>query len=120
MLMLSFLPRWYYIVVVPADQSTSSPTARWRTPDEMELDQVGVFIRCCDGSGSQVAQHTLPSMATVWMQRHRCGLYVKDWGLWDMRCLLSLSCLVTACRKEAGVKQRRSHLPECAVLGDYT
>uniref|UniRef100_A0A8D0EYI9 Receptor-type tyrosine-protein phosphatase F n=1 Tax=Strix occidentalis caurina TaxID=311401 RepID=A0A8D0EYI9_STROC len=34
--------RWYYIVVVPADQSTSSPTARWRTPDEMELDQVGV------------------------------------------------------------------------------
>lgn len=39
--MVSFLPRWYYIVVVPADQSTSSPTARWRTPDEMELDQVG-------------------------------------------------------------------------------
>uniref|UniRef100_A0A8C4V213 Receptor-type tyrosine-protein phosphatase F n=1 Tax=Falco tinnunculus TaxID=100819 RepID=A0A8C4V213_FALTI len=34
--------RWYYIVVVPADQSTSSPTARWRTPDEMELDQVGI------------------------------------------------------------------------------
>uniref|UniRef100_A0A8B9PNK5 Receptor-type tyrosine-protein phosphatase F n=1 Tax=Apteryx owenii TaxID=8824 RepID=A0A8B9PNK5_APTOW len=34
--------RWYYIVVVPADQSTSSPTARWRTPDEMELDQVRV------------------------------------------------------------------------------
>ncbi|XP_029888353.1 receptor-type tyrosine-protein phosphatase F isoform X19 [Aquila chrysaetos chrysaetos] len=32
--------RWYYIVVVPADQSTSSPTARWRTPDEMELDQL--------------------------------------------------------------------------------
>uniref|UniRef100_A0A8C0FB40 Receptor-type tyrosine-protein phosphatase F n=1 Tax=Bubo bubo TaxID=30461 RepID=A0A8C0FB40_BUBBB len=31
---------WYYIVVVPADQSTSSPTARWRTPDEMELDQL--------------------------------------------------------------------------------
>uniref|UniRef100_A0A8C3TNL9 Receptor-type tyrosine-protein phosphatase F n=1 Tax=Catharus ustulatus TaxID=91951 RepID=A0A8C3TNL9_CATUS len=33
--------RWYYIVVVPADQSTSTLTARWRTPDEMELDQVG-------------------------------------------------------------------------------
>ncbi|XP_038039283.1 receptor-type tyrosine-protein phosphatase F isoform X12 [Anas platyrhynchos] len=32
--------RWYYIVVVPADQSTSSLTARWRTPDEMELDQL--------------------------------------------------------------------------------
>ncbi|XP_075280807.1 receptor-type tyrosine-protein phosphatase F isoform X10 [Opisthocomus hoazin] len=32
--------RWYYIVVVPADQSASSPTARWRTPDEMELDQL--------------------------------------------------------------------------------
>ncbi|XP_054021197.1 receptor-type tyrosine-protein phosphatase F isoform X14 [Dryobates pubescens] len=32
--------RWYYIVVVPADQSTNSPTARWRTPDEMELDQL--------------------------------------------------------------------------------
>uniref|UniRef100_A0A8C3BTJ2 Receptor-type tyrosine-protein phosphatase F n=1 Tax=Cairina moschata TaxID=8855 RepID=A0A8C3BTJ2_CAIMO len=31
---------WYYIVVVPADQSTSSLTARWRTPDEMELDQL--------------------------------------------------------------------------------
>lgn len=38
----TFLPaRWYYIVVVPAEQSPSSPTARWRTPDEMELDQVG-------------------------------------------------------------------------------
>ncbi|XP_053928535.1 receptor-type tyrosine-protein phosphatase F isoform X11 [Cuculus canorus] len=32
--------RWYYIVVVPADHSASSPTARWRTPDEMELDQL--------------------------------------------------------------------------------
>ncbi|XP_037999867.1 receptor-type tyrosine-protein phosphatase F isoform X14 [Motacilla alba alba] len=32
--------RWYYIVVVPADQSTSTLTARWRTPDEMELDQL--------------------------------------------------------------------------------
>ncbi|XP_050817054.1 receptor-type tyrosine-protein phosphatase F isoform X11 [Gopherus flavomarginatus] len=32
--------RWYYIVVVPVDQSTSSRTARWRTPDEMELDQL--------------------------------------------------------------------------------
>eukprot|EP00076_Gallus_gallus_P043331 XP_025008869.1 receptor-type tyrosine-protein phosphatase F isoform X12 [Gallus gallus] len=32
--------RWYYIVVVPAEQSPSSPTARWRTPDEMELDQL--------------------------------------------------------------------------------
>ncbi|XP_065698708.2 receptor-type tyrosine-protein phosphatase F isoform X12 [Patagioenas fasciata] len=32
--------RWYYIVVVPADQSTSSAAARWRTPDEMELDQL--------------------------------------------------------------------------------
>ncbi|XP_064003839.1 receptor-type tyrosine-protein phosphatase F isoform X16 [Pogoniulus pusillus] len=32
--------RWYYIVVVPTDQSTNSPTARWRTPDEMELDQL--------------------------------------------------------------------------------
>ncbi|KAM6262448.1 receptor-type tyrosine-protein phosphatase F isoform 3-T5 [Porphyrio hochstetteri] len=32
--------RWYYIVVVPADQSTSNPAARWRTPDEMELDQL--------------------------------------------------------------------------------
>lgn len=58
--MLSFLPRWYYIVVVPADQSTSSPTARWRSPDEMELDQVGVCSSCCGESGSQVAQHALP------------------------------------------------------------
>ncbi|XP_051480828.1 receptor-type tyrosine-protein phosphatase F isoform X13 [Apus apus] len=32
--------RWYYIVVVPADQSTSSLNSRWRTPDEMELDQL--------------------------------------------------------------------------------
>ncbi|XP_041886431.1 receptor-type tyrosine-protein phosphatase F isoform X15 [Corvus kubaryi] len=32
--------RWYYIVVVPADQSTRTLTARWRTPDEMELDQL--------------------------------------------------------------------------------
>ncbi|KAM4773570.1 receptor-type tyrosine-protein phosphatase F isoform 12-T13 [Cyanocitta cristata] len=32
--------RWYYIVVVPADQSTRALTARWRTPDEMELDQL--------------------------------------------------------------------------------
>uniref|UniRef100_A0A674JQK7 Receptor-type tyrosine-protein phosphatase F n=1 Tax=Terrapene triunguis TaxID=2587831 RepID=A0A674JQK7_9SAUR len=32
--------RWYYIVVVPVDQTTSSRTARWRTPDEMELDQL--------------------------------------------------------------------------------
>ncbi|KAM9130310.1 receptor-type tyrosine-protein phosphatase F [Pangshura tecta] len=32
--------RWYYIVVVPVDQSTSGRTARWRTPDEMELDQL--------------------------------------------------------------------------------
>ncbi|XP_044882573.1 receptor-type tyrosine-protein phosphatase F isoform X6 [Mauremys mutica] len=32
--------RWYYIVVVPVDQSTSSRTASWRTPDEMELDQL--------------------------------------------------------------------------------
>ncbi|RLW05689.1 hypothetical protein DV515_00004834 [Chloebia gouldiae] len=32
--------RWYYIVVVPADQSTTTLTARWRTPDEMELDQL--------------------------------------------------------------------------------
>uniref|UniRef100_A0A8C3E7W7 Receptor-type tyrosine-protein phosphatase F n=1 Tax=Corvus moneduloides TaxID=1196302 RepID=A0A8C3E7W7_CORMO len=31
---------WYYIVVVPADQSTRTLTARWRTPDEMELDQL--------------------------------------------------------------------------------
>uniref|UniRef100_A0A674JSE6 Receptor-type tyrosine-protein phosphatase F n=1 Tax=Terrapene triunguis TaxID=2587831 RepID=A0A674JSE6_9SAUR len=31
---------WYYIVVVPVDQTTSSRTARWRTPDEMELDQL--------------------------------------------------------------------------------
>ncbi|XP_072199868.1 receptor-type tyrosine-protein phosphatase F isoform X11 [Excalfactoria chinensis] len=32
--------RWYYIVVVPAEQSPSIPAARWRTPDEMELDQL--------------------------------------------------------------------------------
>ncbi|XP_067423944.1 receptor-type tyrosine-protein phosphatase F isoform X7 [Emydura macquarii macquarii] len=32
--------RWYYIVVVPVDQTTSSRTARWQTPDAMELDQL--------------------------------------------------------------------------------
>ncbi|XP_019357004.1 PREDICTED: receptor-type tyrosine-protein phosphatase F isoform X7 [Gavialis gangeticus] len=32
--------RWYYIVVVPTDQATSSLTTRWRSPDEMELDQL--------------------------------------------------------------------------------
>ncbi|CAM5136593.1 unnamed protein product [Eretmochelys imbricata] len=32
--------RWYYIVVVPVGQTTSSRAARWRTPDEMELDQL--------------------------------------------------------------------------------
>lgn len=58
--MLSFLPRWYYIVVVPADQSTSSLTARWRTPDEMELDQVGACSSCWSGRDSQVAWHALP------------------------------------------------------------
>lgn len=47
-------------MVVPADQSTRSLTARWRTPDEMELDQVGTCSSCCDGSDSQVAQDTLP------------------------------------------------------------
>lgn len=46
-------------MVVPADQSTSTLTARWRTPDEMELDQVGTCSSCCDGSDCQAAQHTL-------------------------------------------------------------
>ncbi|XP_059583683.1 receptor-type tyrosine-protein phosphatase F isoform X3 [Alligator mississippiensis] len=32
--------RWYYIVVVPTDQATGSLSTRWRSPDEMELDQL--------------------------------------------------------------------------------
>lgn len=87
----SFLPRWYYIVVVPADQSTSTLTARWRTPDEMELDQVGACSSCCAGSGSQTAQHTLP-----WPPGSSMGAITQvqaahqRWGLWD-GCPLSLS-----------------------------
>ncbi|KAJ6659452.1 hypothetical protein lerEdw1_018686 [Lerista edwardsae] len=32
--------RWYYIVVVPIDQTSRMHSSRWRTPDEMELDQL--------------------------------------------------------------------------------
>uniref|UniRef100_A0A8B9F0B2 Receptor-type tyrosine-protein phosphatase F n=1 Tax=Amazona collaria TaxID=241587 RepID=A0A8B9F0B2_9PSIT len=52
--------RWYYIVVVPADQSTSSPAARWRTPDEMELDQVG---RCRNRRQRRQADRLKPYIA---------------------------------------------------------
>lgn len=31
---LSFLGRWYYIVVVPVSQQ------RWKNPDEMDLEEV--------------------------------------------------------------------------------
>nr|XP_060629309.1 receptor-type tyrosine-protein phosphatase F isoform X11 [Anolis sagrei ordinatus] len=32
--------RWYYIVVVPMDPTSSILSSRWQTPDEVELDQL--------------------------------------------------------------------------------
>lgn len=62
---LSLLPRWYYIVVVPTDQATGSLSTRWRSPDEMELDQVGVW----EPPGALGA-----GLARGWRQPGRCSL----------------------------------------------
>lgn len=51
-------------MVVPAEQSPSSPTARWRTPDEMELDQVGA----CRGAAVEVSSNTCRAPCTRLLQ----------------------------------------------------
>ncbi|KAM9008061.1 receptor-type tyrosine-protein phosphatase F isoform 10-T13 [Guaruba guarouba] len=104
--------RWYYIVVVPADQSTSSPTARWRTPDEMELDQLLEAIS--QGSQSRRQQRqadrlkpyiaaqvdVLPETFTLGDEKNYKGFYNKP-----LSQDLSYRCFVLASLEDGDTKR---------------
>ncbi|KAM6398409.1 receptor-type tyrosine-protein phosphatase F isoform 11-T12 [Pluvialis apricaria] len=104
--------RWYYIVVVPADQSTSSPTARWRTPDEMELDQLLEAINQGSQSRRQRRQadrlkpyiaaqvDVLPETFTLGDEKNYKGFYNKP-----LSQDLSYRCFVLASLEDGDTKR---------------
>ncbi|XP_061201044.1 receptor-type tyrosine-protein phosphatase F isoform X11 [Neopsephotus bourkii] len=104
--------RWYYIVVVPADQSTSSPTARWRTPDEMELDQLLEAISQGNQSRRQRRQadrlkpyiaaqvDVLPETFTLGDEKNYKGFYNKP-----LSQDLSYRCFVLASLEDGDTKR---------------
>ncbi|XP_051653024.1 receptor-type tyrosine-protein phosphatase F isoform X8 [Manacus candei] len=104
--------RWYYIVVVPADQSTSTPTARWRTPDEMELDQLLEAINQGSQSRRQRRQadrlkpyiaaqvDVLPETFTLGDEKNYKGFYNKP-----LSQDLSYRCFVLASLEDGDTKR---------------
>ncbi|XP_039567386.1 receptor-type tyrosine-protein phosphatase F isoform X14 [Passer montanus] len=104
--------RWYYIVVVPADQSTSTLTARWRTPDEMELDQLLEAISQGSQSRRQRRQadrlkpyiaaqvDVLPEIFTLGDEKNYKGFYNKP-----LSQDLSYRCFVLASLEDGDTKR---------------
>ncbi|XP_030808816.1 receptor-type tyrosine-protein phosphatase F isoform X6 [Camarhynchus parvulus] len=104
--------RWYYIVVVPADQSTSTLTARWRTPDEMELDQLLEAISQGSQSRRQRRQadrlkpyiaaqvDVLPETFTLGDEKNYKGFYNKP-----LSQDLSYRCFVLASLEDGDMKR---------------
>ncbi|XP_032553132.1 receptor-type tyrosine-protein phosphatase F isoform X16 [Chiroxiphia lanceolata] len=104
--------RWYYIVVVPADQSTSTPAARWRTPDEMELDQLLEAINQGSQSRRQRRQadrlkpyiaaqvDVLPETFTLGDEKNYKGFYNKP-----LSQDLSYRCFVLASLEDGDTKR---------------
>ncbi|XP_075472206.1 receptor-type tyrosine-protein phosphatase F isoform X9 [Ascaphus truei] len=102
--------RWYYIVVVPLDSSSSGLSARWQSPEEMELDQILEAInqgsrrhrRQAGSSKPYIAArlNTLPESFTLGDNKEYSGFLNKP-----LNGDLSYTCFVLAALEDGDTKK---------------
>ncbi|XP_075037786.1 receptor-type tyrosine-protein phosphatase F isoform X17 [Mixophyes fleayi] len=102
--------RWYYIVVVPLDSSSSGMSSRWQSPEEMELEQILEAIN--QGSRRQRRQasrnkpyiaarvNSLPESFTLGDNKEYNGFLNKP-----LNAELSYTCFVLAALEDGDTKK---------------